>query len=351
MIFVAYDVTALAENPHAGIARVCRHTLVEAAASGAVTPLALYRRGNPEYLDIEGVAIRRIGWFDRFAPAQWDIVHALGHRIPSVRKKRLVYSLHDVWSLYPNPYQSPEFQRRFGSRMRREIQRADVVVAVSQATKDKLLELGLVEPARCVVVPNGVARRDNTADRDEAPPDHALVPRRFVLFVGRLEVRKNLGHVVDAVRPLGDLKLVLVGERGYGGEHIESDTLAKFPADRLVRFERLPEAQLDWLYRHTLAVLLPSWEEGFGLPILEAMIRGCPVITSNCSGAAEVGEGAAMLVDPHEPAQSRHHLETLRDDPALRGERVAESLVRAGQYSWAKSFELLLHVYRALMES
>jgi len=349
MIAVAYDVTSLAENPHAGIAQVCRHTLDEAARSPVVEPLALYRHGDPAYIGPPGVATRRIGWLDRFRSARWDILHALGHRIPLVRPRRLVYTLHDVWSLYPNPYQSPEFQRRIGPRMRAELPKADMVVAVSEATRNKLLELGLIEPSRCQVVPNGVACSETVATPDTEPPAADLVPRRFVLFVGRIEVRKNLKHIVEAVRPLENLKLVVVGEPGFGGDKI-IEHLAALPSTRLVHFQRLPETQLDWLYRHALAVLLPSWEEGFGLPILEAMIRGCPVITSNCSGSAEVGGKAALLVDPHEPSQSRHHLERLRDDPAYRGERVADSLVRAGQFSWGKSFELLLEVYRHVLQ-
>jgi len=349
MISVAYDVTSLAENPYGGIAQVCRHTLEQAGRSEHIKPFALYRRGTLARLNIRGVNARKIGWVDRLGLVRYDIVHALGHRIPPTRWRKLVYTLHDAWSLYPNPYQGVDFQRRVGARMRAEIQQADAIVCDSRATLDKLLELQLVEVTRCHVVPCGVSEPAFPPGKAENATVAELLSTNFVLFVGRIEVRKNLEHVVDALLPVSDLHLVIVGENGHCGEQIRAEILARMPIDRLHVLSRISESDLDLLYRNAVATLQPSWEEGFGLPVLEAMIRGCPVVTSNCSATKEVAEAAAILVDSSEPSQSRAAIERLMIDPACRTELIARGRARSQEFTWDKYFEKLLGVYWQLL--
>jgi len=121
------------------------------------------------------------------------------------------------------------------------------------------------------------------------------------------------------------------------------------PTDRLHMLNRISESDLDLLYRNAVATLQPSWEEGFGLPVLEAMIRGCPVVTSNCSATKEVAEAAAILVDPAEPSQSRAAIEHLMSDPVYRSELISRGRARSHEYTWDKYFEKLLGVYRQLL--
>ena len=349
MIAVAYDVTSLAENRFGGISEVCRQTLVQASESGQVEPVALYRRGDPTNIDISNVEKKHISPLGGLVSRKFDIVHALGHRLPPTRGRKVVYTLHDAWSLYPNRYQGEEFQRKIGARITDELKRADAILAVSSATKEKLLELGLVEPSRCFVVPNGVAEPGLPAKEAENREIAALLEQDYVLFVGRLEVRKNVHHILEALLPARGLKLVIVGEKGYGGEQVEQE-LGRFPRERLHRFTGLSRPDLDLLYRHAFASLQPSWEEGFGLPILEAMIRGCPVITSNRSGAAEVAGEAAVLVDPDHSEQSTAALEEIQANPGHRESLVAAGKRRAAQFTWRSSFELTLSIYRRLLE-
>ena len=349
MITVAYDVTSLAENPYGGIARVCRHTLEQAGKSEHIKPCALYRRGARSNLNVPGVNTRRVSWLDHLCLVRYDVVHALGHRVPPSRCGKLVYTLHDAWSLYPNRYQSADFQRQVGARMSAEIKQADAVVCDSRATLDKLLGLQLVEPTRCHVAPCGVAEPGFPATKASSASVAGLLATRFVLFVGRIEVRKNLEHVVDAILPLADLHLVVVGENGYRGDQIRTETLNRIPAGRLHVLSRIGESDLDLLYRNAVATLQPSWEEGFGLPVLEAMIRNCPVITSNCSATKEVAEGAAVLVEPSEPSQSRAALERLMSDSEYRWDLIARGRARAHEYTWDKYFEKLLELYRQLL--
>jgi glycosyltransferase involved in cell wall biosynthesis len=229
--------------------------------------------------------------------------------------------------------------------MRRDISRSDLVVTDSDWTRTSLLKHGLIDESRCLALPIGVdcagrhASATGPAGLEAAPP--------YVLFVGRLENRKNLPHIIEAVRPLSTLRLVLLGEPGHGYGEIET-LLTQFPADRLVLLHHVSEPELIWLYQHALATLQPSWDEGFGLPVLEAMAAGSPVITSNCSAMAEVAGDAAVLVAPDAPDQSRRALEQLRDDPSLRARLLAAGRLRAQKFSWDIYGERLAGIYRTL---
>ncbi len=346
MISVAYDVTSLAQSPFGGIAQVCQHTLEQAAKEDRVEPTALYRRGDPWHLQVPGVRVTKVKWLDRFLGRRYDIVHALGHRIPPVRHHRLVYTLYDAWSLYPNEYQSSEFQKVIGRRMRRELIRADAIVCISEATRRKLLELDIVDSAKCRVALMGVSSPPSPVS---PPPKLAAeLATPFVLFVGRIEVRKNLEHIVAAVSPIDNLDLVIVGEPGYGYTDIERKALASFPANRLHRFAKISDTDLDWLYRNALATMQPSWEEGFGLPILEAMVRGCPVISSDCSASGEVAGEGGILVDPSQPMQSEEALRKMVADPDYRNEVAAAGPERCSQFNWTTYFGRLTEIYREL---
>jgi glycosyltransferase involved in cell wall biosynthesis len=346
MLTVAYEITALAQNPHGGIAQTCFHTLAQALAHPEIDVRALWRRGDPSNLNLSNLHSRRWAWYSTFTFPRCRIVHALCHRLPKVRADRVVYTVHDVWTLYPNPYQGPEFQRKIGRRMRHDLLRSDLVVADSEATRQRLLSLNLIRPDICHVVPLGVELLTGAADSDN--PDVARIQQTpYVLFVGRLEHRKNIPHILDALRSLKDLSLVLVGEPGYGYEQLES-AIETFPRDRIVRLRQISKLDLNALYRGAVATLIPSWEEGFGLPVLEAMAAGCPVVTSDRSASAEIGRDAAILVSPEEPTQSREAIMRLLDDSALRASLISAGKARAAEYSWPRYLGSLLDLYRSL---
>jgi len=349
MITVAYDLTSLAQSPFGGIAQVCLHTIDQAVANDHLEAYGLYRRGKRSNLDGIGCRVRRVTWTDRLIGPKPGILHALCHRIPTGRYEKLVYTLYDAWSLYTNRYQSADFQKLVGKRMRKELNRADAIACISNATRIRLLELDIVDPAVCHVATMGVADPVEVAQAVTDPKIRRMDMRPFVLFVGRIEMRKNLMHVIDAILPLGHLDLAIVGEPGYGYEEIAKTSLAAFPSERLHLFTQVDPGDLDWLYRKAVALLQPSWEEGFGLPILEAMVRGCPVITSNCSASAEVGGDAAALVNPAEASESSLILQRLTDDPVCRETMSKAGVERAKLFSWSRYFEQLMTTYRSIL--
>ncbi len=350
MIRIGYDVTALAHSAHGGIAQVCLHTLRQAGRNPDLDAHGYYRSGRPSEELISELSLKKMSLGDRWWGRSFDIVHGLCHRLPRLRGHRSVYTLYDVWSLYPNRYQSPSFQKKIGARMRRELTSVDFVVTNSETTRTNLLELDLVPPEKVGVSHLGV---ETSFDNDDPPVPPALtelVTTRYVLFVGRLEYRKNLGHVVDAVASLAGVNLVLVGQPGYGYEDHVSLHLSKFDGARLHLFSKVTYAELAILYRHAVATLLPSWEEGFGLPILEAMSHGSPVITSNCSAAAEVAAEAAVLVDPDDPVAGCEAVQRLLEDPPYRDMLIQAGLARAASFTWELYFERLVTIYRQLLD-
>lgn len=347
MISVAYDITSLAVSPFGGIAQVCYHTLAQARASQTVRPVAWYRKGNLRQDGLANIPTRKVGPLSGWFGPEADILHALCHRKPPIRARRSVYTLHDTWSLQPNRWQPSDFQARVGPRMRREIERSDLIVTISESTRQALLSLKIIPMERVVTVMLGATPSSIKASTGVG--DWAARSRPYVLFVGRLEARKNIGHIVRAVAPLSPLDLVLVGEPGHGYETEVVECLGAFPAERLTVISQVAPAELDTIYRHAFAALVPSWEEGFGLPVLEAMVYGVPVITSNCSGCAEVGGDGAILVDPNEPAASTEALAQLLSDAIYRNNRATAARNRASLFSWEAYFRSLSSLYSKLI--
>jgi glycosyltransferase involved in cell wall biosynthesis len=200
------------------------------------------------------------------------------------------------------------------------------VIAVSDFTRGELLELLAVPEDRIRVIPNAV---DDTfaAGGPAAEGD-------YVLAVGTLEPRKNLPRVVDAARRVG-IELRIVGERGWGGVEVGGDGvrwLGWVSDDELAR-----------LYRGARCVAYPSTYEGFGIPVLEAMACGAAVVTSRGGAMEEVADGAAVLVDPLDPAEIASGIERAAAERDELGRRGVE---RARAFTWARVAEQTVEVYR-----
>ena len=174
----------------------------------------------------------------------------------------------------------------------------------------------------------------------------------FILFVGTVEPRKNLGRLVQAFARLRRQgrreRLVLAGQLGWKYDSVlrQIDEAGEAQSVRLLGY--VPEADLPALYNLAHAVAFPSLYEGFGLPVVEGMACGTPVLTSDCSSMAELGEGAALLVDPLQVEAIADGLDRLLSDETLRGELRAAGLIRAAQFSWERAAAETVAVYQGL---
>lgn len=274
-------------------------------------------------------------------PRSVDIFHALNQRIDSTHFRRTVSTFHDLFVMTAE-YSTAEFRRRFSEQARLAAERSNLIVAVSQFTADQVHELLKVERGRIRVIPHGV---------DHVPV--SSTPReRLILFAGAIQKRKNVLALVRAFEQVEPgWKLVLAGSLGYGAGEIV-DAIEKSPRRRdielpgYVRRERLEE-----LYDRAAIFAFPSLDEGFGIPVLEAMGRGVPVLTSNGSALREIAEGAALLVDPRDAESILSGLVKLTQDEALRADLAAKGVIRSAGFTWEKAVERTWSVYRELAQA
>jgi glycosyltransferase involved in cell wall biosynthesis len=172
-----------------------------------------------------------------------------------------------------------------------------------------------------------------------------------VLFVGTLEPRKNVALLIEAfalLRRQIDAQLLIVGSRGWLDEPIFAAHARSGVGDAARFVGHLDEEDLAVLYSHAGVFVLPSLYEGFGLPVLEAMAAGAPVLTSSVSSLPEVAGDAALLVDPHDPAAIADGLRRLLGDPALADDLRTRGRARAAEFSWERTASETLALLRSI---
>jgi glycosyltransferase involved in cell wall biosynthesis len=289
------------------------------------------------------------------------LYHATEHLLPVLRRSRSVFTLHDAAYLIYPAYHLPQNRIFLRLMMPRFLRRADVVIAVSEATRRDAERFYRLPARKLRVIPEGVEPRfrpvTDTARLAEVRHRHTL-PERYILSVGTLEPRKNLVTLLEAyaaLRRAGRLQpgagLVLAGGKGW----LYEDTLARLKAlgldadPAVVLTGYVPEADLPAILSGAEVFAFPSVFEGFGLPPLEAMACGVPVVCSNASSLPEVVGQAGVLLPPTDVAAWAAALERLLANPAERAERRALGLARAAQFTWEAAAEQTLAVYAEVL--
>lgn len=278
-----------------------------------------------------------------------DLVHATSLAFPSPRSP-LVVTVHDLLFLeFPDAYPARglSFHRRCVDRL----WTADLVISPSQATLDGLRSIAR-PPRRVRVVPLGT---DLTAPREPEPVLRELgVERPYVLWVGTLEPRKNLERAIrgfveavgSGVRRGDGLRLYLVGPRGWDRGRV-AELLEQRGVRELVRWlGPQPRERLAAVYAGAEAFVFPSLGEGFGLPVLEAMACGTPVVTSDRSALREVAGDAAVLCDPTDESSIAGALARLLGDPELAEACRRSGLRRAAEFTWERTVRETVACYR-----
>jgi glycosyltransferase involved in cell wall biosynthesis len=311
-----------------------RHAHVPDEPWSPAIPIAHLPVGGPLLYDLW---LRR-GWpkVER-ATGPIDVAHATT-LIPCATDAPMVVTVHDLAFLH-DPSQFTRRGNRIFNRSLAEIRRrADLVLCSSQATMDDCVTAG-VAADRLRLVPLGVEA--TKVDGSEIARVAALyrLPQRYLLFVGTVEPRKNLRGLAAAIALLDDpLPLVVAGAEGWGDVAISSGGDIRF-----IGF--VPAGDLGGLYAGAEVFCYPSEREGYGLPVLEAMVQGTPVVTSRGTATEETADGAAVLVDPMDPADiARGISEASENRDAL----ASDGLVRADRATWRKTARLTANAYREL---
>ncbi len=283
------------------------------------------------------------------ALADAAVVHATNPAaVPPVRDgQRLVVTVHDLaFERFPELFPR-NWRWLYRAGLRAAVRRADAILVPSKSTAADLCSRTSVDPARMHVTP--LAPSLTSFGGDPVDVLAALgVASPYVLSVGTIEPRKNLTRLVRAYRQVApDVPhaLVLAGAPGWHAEDVETE-LARPGPGTIVRAGHVNDEQLDALYRGADAFVYPSLYEGFGLPVVEAMARGVPTITSNTSSMPEVAGDAALLVDPTDVSEIAEVLARVLTDPALADDLRASGLARAATFSWAATARATLDAYR-----
>jgi glycosyltransferase involved in cell wall biosynthesis len=253
-----------------------------------------------------------------------DVLHCTTFRGPVGSRVPTVVTVHDL-AILRAPEAFPRWHRLYGKAgLIRVLRSADAIVAVSEFTRSEVVELAGVPDERICVVPNGVDA--------VFTPDGPRADGDYVLAVATLEPRKNLARAVDAAGTAG-VPLCVVGARGWGGVDVEGWV------------GEVPDPELAELYRGAQCVVYPSLYEGFGLPVLEAMACGTPVVTSAGTAMEEVAGGAAVLVDPLSVSAIAAGID---EAISRREELVPAGLTRARSFTWERAADAVVELWRGL---
>jgi glycosyltransferase involved in cell wall biosynthesis len=263
-----------------------------------------------------------------------DIFHALNQRVDA-KAHRTVSTFHDLFVM-TGDYSTPDFRARFTRQAREAAERSDLIIAVSNFTASQVEQLLNVERSRIRVVHHGVRESRITPKK-----------QKLILSVGAIQRRKNIARLVKAFEILPDpWRLALAGAPdGYGAAE-ELQAVEQSPArSRIDVLGYVSSAELDSLYSRASIFAFPSLDEGFGMPILEAMAHEVPVITSNCSAMPEVSGDAALLVDPLNIGDALLRLAT---DESLRETLIRRGRERIKQFTWDSAVEKTWALYDEL---
>lgn len=271
-----------------------------------------------------------------------DLFHALNQRVDWRPARKVVSTFHDLFVMTAE-YSTPEFRRRFTSQARSAAERSDLIIAVSRFTAEHVHALLGVDRNRIRVVPHGVhlPTMPGQAEREN-----------IILAVGALQLRKNTGRLVEAFESLNrpDWKLILAGSpTGYGAEQILQTVQRSSARERIEIAGYVTGERLEHLYATAKVFAFVSLDEGFGIPVLEAMAHGIPVLTSDRSALPEVCGEAALNVDPFSTERIAASLELLTGDEQLRDTFRDRGLRRAAEFSWERCVRETYKVYEELV--
>ena len=285
-----------------------------------------------------------------------DVFFIPAHVLPRICPNKSVVTVHDVgFKRLPQIYKSRD--RKFHEWSTKDIaKRADRIITVSEFSGREISELYGVDPKKIAITPNGIDHdiyrpiSDNSAIEERL--ERYRISKPYFLTVGRLEAKKNTSNLIKAFtlfkarRGVGDpTKLVLVGNPGYGYEEVKK-TLAESNARAdIIQLGYVPESDKPALYNAAQALIHPSWYEGFGIPPVEAMACGCPVLSSDSSSLPEViGPDAAIYFPPGELEGMVRAMMRIQDETGLGQKLRLAGIERAAKYTWRRTAELTLPV-------
>ncbi len=280
-----------------------------------------------------------------------DLYHATDFVLPPTRARSLL-TVHDLSFVRVPEAASPPLKAYLDAVVPRSVRRADHVLADSQATKADLIALYDTPPEKITVLLSGVDARFHPVSDPAVRPKYTIPTQPYIFSVGTVQPRKNYARLIRALAVLRerghDLDLVIAGGRGWLEDPIHDAIREARLEDHVHLIGFADDADLPALYSGARITAVPSLYEGFGIPVLESMACGTPVLTSNISSLPEVAGDAALTVDPTDLDAIIAELARLIDDESLRADLIAKGIARAKTFTWDRSAQQLRELYARL---
>jgi len=311
-------------------------------------------------------SVNRVVWANLFAPwvikqGQFDIYHALDNlSLPLFWPKgrtRYVLTIHDLIPLLFPESVTKQHRYYFRAAIRRLVELADAIIVDSNQTKARIRERFPLSVEKVAVIHPGVDSR-RFAPIVDAVVEHRLRERYrlgndpYLLYVGNIEPRKNLAVMISAYADMlkspqvkSAPRLIIAGANGGLCDEVLALPCRLGLASRVKFIGVVADQDLPSLYANAAIFLFPSLYEGFGLPVLEAMASGTPVITSNISSLSEIAGDAALLVDPSDPRELAQAMTAVLSNKVLAGELRTKGLDRTKRFDWANTVRQTMQIY------
>ncbi|KKR23873.1 MAG: Glycosyl transferase group 1 [Candidatus Yanofskybacteria bacterium GW2011_GWD2_39_48] len=266
---------------------------------------------------------------------------------PLSKKCRRVTAIHDLsFSLFPNFFSSRHrFWHKFEMTPARQARYSDKIIAVSESTKQDLTRYYDIDPAKVQVIYSGVSEKiTRQTDRDlEIFRLSKKLPERFILFLGKLEPRKNVSAIIRAFnrikldKSFHDLHLVIAGARGWLCDELD-DVARQSPfTNQIIFADQINDYDRSFYYGLASVFIYPSFFEGFGFPPVESMACGTAVITSNRSSLGEVVSDAGIIIEPNNIMETAFWLKKLLSDQGLRDRFIKKGYGQAASFNWSET--------------
>jgi glycosyltransferase involved in cell wall biosynthesis len=292
-------------------------------------------------------------------PHRLDLLHSIDFIPPQRGARKHLITVHDLNFIYFPAFLTAESKPYYVDQIEWAVNHADHITADSESTRQDVIGHLKVDPAKITTVhlaANPLYSRDYSLEAVEATLAQHNLPHDFILFVGTLEPRKNIPMLLQAYKVMReetavDVPLILVGSKGWIYDEIFATIQQLGLQDQVRHLSGIYDEALAHLYRAAGVLVTPSHYEGFGLPALEAMHSGCPVIVSNRGSLPEVVGPAGLLLEPDDVTGWAEALTRVLTDSGRRNKMVAQGKAQAATFSWPRTAEKMAALYEQVVQA